>query len=82
MHSYWIFSFSREYRVSPWTYGVSAGVVRQPGDWWLPVHTSDVPVSAAAHVTRATISICAITAEVGNAMGTGFPTPPHAATWC
>ena len=72
----------RKYRVSAGTYCVSAGVIRQPRDRRLLVYTSLIPVSAAAYTARATVSVCNNAAEVGNAVGTGFPAAPDASTGC
>jgi len=81
-HCNWIFIVGRKYSESPWTCCVSTGVIWQPGDWRLPVYTSDIPVSSATHTTRTAVSVCTVAAEVGNAVGTGFPSPLDAATWC
>jgi len=72
----------REYDVTPRSRGVRSRVIWQSGDWRLSVRTSDIPMSATSHPARATVSVCIVAAEVGNAVGSGFPTPPHAATWC
>ena len=38
-------------------------------------------MSSASYPARATVSLCVVAAEVGNAVGTGFPAPVDATTW-
>jgi len=77
-----VFADDRKYRVSSRPQRVFPGLVRQPGARWLPVYTPFISVSAAAHAPRAAVSLCRPAAEVGNAVGSGFPAPPDVATRC